>query len=142
MKLFFFDHVYVLVHLDDTMIDRSNLFSYFSFIRGCLMYFILIHLPHETWYYYCALNCIIISNMFKELNSNISKSFKINISDIRRIQLTHNKISRLSSELSKRLSVPLFVIYYHFFKNICRFAFHITCFLRDPQNSGLCSCII
>ena len=141
IKIFFFDRLYVLIYLDETKIDHSDLSFYFSFISISIVYFLFVQLPFEACCMYSAINCMIILTMYKELNKEIEDGkFKIIASDLRKIQLIHNRISRMTTKLSRIMSIPLFLVYYRIIADICRFAFHIVSYIREPTISGLLSC--
>ena len=137
MKLFLFNRLYFLTHLDETKIDRGQLARYFSFISGSALYFVFVYLPFEACCFYSTINCMIISRMFKELNKKIEQGkFKLNHSDIRKVQLTHHRISGMSTKLSRIMSIPLFLVYYRIVADICQFSFHIVSYIMESKNSG------
>ena len=137
MKYFLFENYYILTSLNIIKIDRSYHAQSFNFIIGSISYFLMIRLPVELSCLFCAINCMVISRLFKELNESIAQNkFKFSAIDLRRIYFLHNRISEQVFRLSNAMSIPLILIYYHFITHICEFTFHIISFILDPVHTG------
>ena len=137
VKYTIFENYYILIYMNDMKIDKHNYAHSFHSSFMSVQYFILIVLPMQTSYVYCALNCLIISKMYSKLNSSLeSKQYKLISSDIRMIQLSHLRISNQAHRLSRQMSMPLLFIYYNFVTHLCEFTFHIVSYIRDPTVSG------
>lgn len=135
IKYFHFKKHYILIYYQHLEVDHSDMLSNIFFFTLSVQYFFLLRFPLELVCIYCSINCLIVCEMFAELNLKIA-SKQFNANHLRRVQQKYYTISDQAFRLSKKMSIALLILYYHFVSHTCEYTFHIASYIRDVPNSG------